>query len=76
VVIDCKRRVRKLWGGYSPKVNDNVWLRVNSDQFSELFSGAIIAGDCHYSWGKAGFNDITFHVPFEEPKNKKFIIKL
>src|SRR5579883_2082400 len=66
-LIDCRRRILKIWGGYSPKVHDGEFITVQQEFFEEKLNGAAILGDQHYSKGK-GFEGVTFYVPFKSPK--------
>ena len=42
---DGKGRIRKMWGGYSPKVYDCHWLEIWKDWFEENLKGAGVIAD-------------------------------
>jgi hypothetical protein len=57
VAMDGKRRIQKVWGGYSPKYYDGDFLEVNEDWFLEHCKNDKIVADNHFHWGrdKKGF---------------------
>ena len=44
-------RVRKIWGGYSPKVYDSHLIEANRDWFEDKLKGAEVVADQHFCWG-------------------------
>jgi hypothetical protein len=70
LLIDCKRRILKAWGGYSPKVYDGDFITTHRDFFEDQLTGAAILGDQHYSMGKT-FGNVKFYVPWKKPNKKK-----
>jgi len=52
VIVDGKGRIRKMWGGYSPKVYDGEFLKINQEWFENNLRGAGIIADQHFEAGK------------------------
>lgn len=71
IVCDAKRRIRKIWGGYSPKVDDRNWQEEWADYFEDNFHGGVIVGDKHFSWGRNHMTDPKWHSGFEKPRRPK-----
>ena len=61
VICDARRRIRKLWGGYSPKVYDGDFLKLNADWFREKTPDDVFIADNHFSWGR---DESTFPKTF------------
>ena len=51
-VFDGKGKIRKLWGGYSPKQHDGMFLKEHKQELSHDFEGGVIVADNHFSCGK------------------------
>eukprot|EP01117_Protostelium_nocturnum_P002425 TRINITY_DN1310_c0_g1_i3.p1 TRINITY_DN1310_c0_g1~~TRINITY_DN1310_c0_g1_i3.p1 ORF type:complete len:304 (-),score=60.68 TRINITY_DN1310_c0_g1_i3:62-973(-) len=71
VLQDRSGYIRKVWGGYSPKVPDYDFLKVEAQWFRDNCAGERILGDCHFGWGEKNIKECKFTVPKENPKNKK-----
>jgi len=70
--INDGRVVRKIIGGYSPKIYDGKVLELNRDVFENIFAGATIVGDQHFQWGKKNLKGVTVHTPIKnKPRNGK-----
>jgi len=52
ILRDGKGRIRKMWGGYSPKVFDGHFLMILKEWFEENLKGAGVIGDQHFEMGK------------------------
>ena len=52
MLSDAMRCVRRLWGGYSPKLFDGHFLKMNSDWLLWELSGGVVVADQHFNWGK------------------------
>ena len=66
--MDGSTRIRICTSPYSPKVHDSSWLEMNRDMMQSLDGGVFVA-DCHYAFGRNGFENVKFHVPY--PQNHK-----
>ena len=73
MIADAKGRIRKIWGGYSPKVYDGHWLEINREWIDDNMTGGVVVGDCHFAAGKTMFENVTFFTPHPKkwvPKNE------
>lgn len=68
---DGKSRIRKMWGGYSPKVHDGIWLELHKAWFEKRLKGARILGDNHFDWGTKHISDPIFLTPVKKPSKKR-----
>ena len=66
IVTDGKRRVRKIWGGYSPKIFDGHFLEMNKDWLEQNLGGSTIITDNHFSWGRKNLKKVKFSVNYPE----------
>jgi hypothetical protein len=69
-LMDGKGIVRKVWGGYSPKLYDGDFLESHKYEIEETFKGAVIA-DNHVSKGKKLFKKVKFYTNFAEKKSEE-----
>jgi hypothetical protein len=49
-----------MWGGYSPKVYDGEFLKMQCQFIEEELAGATVLTDNHFKWGKANFHSVKF----------------
>ena len=74
LISDGFGRVRKLWGPYSPKIQDGDFIKRKRKWFERKLVGGVVVGDNHFSPGR-NFKKVTFHVPYsktqKEWKDKK-----
>ena len=67
---DANGIIKKIWGGYSPKVYDGHFLELNTSWFAKKLKGAGVFGDFHFSNGKTLLKKkVDFYVPFPKPAN-------
>lgn len=52
VLQDAKGVVCTLWGGYSPKVFDGDFFKVNQDWIEQSLAGDPVLADNHFEWAK------------------------
>ncbi len=45
---DGSGRIRKMWGGYSPKTYDSEFMRIEQQFFKENLAGSAILADTHF----------------------------
>jgi len=69
VIQDAKRRVIKLYGGYSPKTYDGSFLEMKVEHMEQAFKGATIIADNHFSLGRKLFKNVKFLVNWAEKKD-------
>jgi hypothetical protein len=70
-LMDGKRRIRKLWGGYSPKMYDGDFIKMNKEFFEEHCSGVGIVGDIHFETGPVHTPNVQWLVPVSQPRGRK-----
>jgi hypothetical protein len=74
LLSDANRRVRKIYGGYTPKLHDGSFLEANKAAFASDFRGARVVADGHFSKGKKLFGeveDIKFYIAYRLKTPKK-----
>ena len=47
-INDGKNRIRKYWGGYSPKMHDLDCLKILEHEFEKHLDGGVILADFHF----------------------------
>ncbi len=60
--MDLSGKIRYLSVGYSPKVHDSTFLKVNHQWIQENLQGGVCCADSHYSYGKHAFENIKFYI--------------
>lgn len=58
---DGKGKIRKLWGGYSPKVYDSDWLETHKEWLERKLRGTAVVADNHFKRGARKFRQVKFH---------------
>ncbi len=71
IICDAKTRVRYLKGGYTPKLFDGHFLKLQQEDLEEKFKDAVIGADQHFEYGAKNFRKIEFIVPVKAPSKKK-----
>ncbi len=61
------RRIRKIWGGYSPKMHDGEFLQLKKHYMEKRLIDAVIIGDGHYTKGNKIFKRLKFQTPIKKP---------
>eukprot|EP00026_Physarum_polycephalum_P019929 Phypoly_transcript_22202.p1 GENE.Phypoly_transcript_22202~~Phypoly_transcript_22202.p1 ORF type:complete len:189 (+),score=33.19 Phypoly_transcript_22202:49-567(+) len=67
VLRDGKGRIRKMWGGYSPKVFDGHFLELFGEWFEEYLKGVGVIADQHFEGGKK-LKGVIFYTAHHEPR--------
>jgi len=70
-IIDAATRVRYIKGGYTPKLYDGDFLKMNMRELEENFNGAKIGADQAFQYGANHFRNIRFFVPIQPADKKK-----
>jgi hypothetical protein len=60
-----------LWGGYSPKVYDGEFLKMQRQFIEEELAGATVLADNHFKWGKANFHSIKFMTTVAQRRGRR-----
>ena len=71
MICDSTRRIRHLWGGYSPKIDDRNWQEQWATYLRANLKGGVIIGDKHFSWGRDHIDDPKWHSGYEKPKGRR-----
>lgn len=67
ILRDGKGIIRKMWGGYSPKVFDGTFLDIQKGWLEERLHGSGVIADQHFESGKK-LSGVTFYTAFHEPR--------
>ena len=68
---DASGRVRRMWGGYSPKLFDGHLIESQKRWWEKRCKGAVVVADGHFSWGRDNLHQVTSHTPYPELKRNK-----
>ena len=71
ILRDTKGRVRKVWGGYSPKLFDGHLIEARKRWWEKHCKGAVMLGDGHFTWARDNLRQVTFHAPYPTSKKNK-----
>lgn len=71
IIRDGKGRIRKIWGGYSPKIHDGNFLELWREWIEENLAGAGVIADEHFGWGKQHLKEVKYYTPIRRPPSKK-----
>ena len=71
VLSDAQRRIRKVWGGYSPKVYDGTFLEMWKEWIETNLRGGVVVADNHYEYGRYSIQDPKFYVAKSNPRGRK-----
>jgi hypothetical protein len=63
--------IRKVWGGYSPKIYDGSLLELNREWFEENLANAGVIADQHFEWGKKDLKSVNFYTSIKHPSQGK-----
>jgi hypothetical protein len=59
-----------LWGGYSPKVYNSNFLKMQHEFIKTQLHGAVILGDNHFSYGETRFDRVRFITTLSHPQGR------
>jgi len=71
VVSDGRGKVRKMWGGYSPKKYDSDFMDVVHEELEDLFEGAEIVADQHFELAAKTFEKVKVWAKVKEAGKKR-----
>lgn len=66
-VRDGLGRVRRIWGGYSPKLYDGHFIELLGEYIDKELAGANIIADQHFEYGNQYLNECYIWTPPKEP---------
>lgn len=64
-------KIRKIWGGYSPKLYDGHFIELWHEQLDKDLKGADIIADQHFEYGKQFLSKVKLWTPPKEPRKTK-----
>lgn len=67
ILRNRKGRIRKMWGGYSPKVFNGTFLDIQRHWIERKLKGSRVITDQHFEHGKK-LSNVTFYTVFYEPR--------
>ena len=72
VVSDAFRRIREIWGPYSPKIYDGTRLEQHKSEIMTKFGNEVIIADNHFSWGRDHVEQgwAKFYVNYPQPQKE------
>lgn len=68
ILRDGKGKVKKMWGGYSPKVYDGHFLELYRNWMEKRLKGAGVIADQHFEWGAKNLKEVKFFTAYHEPR--------
>lgn len=72
IIFDGQGRVRKWWGGYSPKIYDGHMLEVKRRWIQSHLQHAVLVGDTHFAWGRKHLGQqVKLHTRLKQPRTGK-----
>jgi hypothetical protein len=69
-LLDARGQFRALWGGYSPKIYDGDFLKIQSQFIEDKLQGAVILADNHFSYSQTAFNGVKFITTISRPRGR------
>ena len=69
-VQDARSRFRAVYGGYSPKIDDNSFLALKRELIATSFRHGVVVADCGFTKGKTLFSHTTFITPHAKPAGR------
>jgi hypothetical protein len=67
VLESASRKIRKIWGGYSPKMHDGEFLTLKKYYLEKRLINAVVIGDEHFGKGNKIFERLKFRTPIRKP---------
>lgn len=71
VFSDAKGRIRRVWGGFSPKLYDSHWLALKKRSLEKKLKGATVIADQHFRSGSSEMRNFTILTQHPSPSKKK-----
>jgi hypothetical protein len=70
-LCDAEGQIKKIWGGYSPKIYDGDWLEMNARWLEKKLAGANVIADTHFEWGTKNLTKVNFVTPIPKPRGRR-----
>ena len=71
VFMDGKSHIRKVLGGYSPKVYDSHAVQLVKPWVEAHLTGGVVVADQHFATAAKDIKGVKFFVPHKKPYNSK-----
>jgi hypothetical protein len=71
IIMDGKGKIRRCWGGYSPKLFDAHFIKAMNSYLEEELEGAKIVGDNHFEKCNEYMNNAKFYCNVANVGNKR-----
>jgi len=71
VVYDGKGKVRRIWGGSSPKIYDSDFIKLTADYIDKELDGAVILADNHFSEAQKYLSNVKFYSRIADYSSKR-----
>jgi len=68
VLMDGKGRVKKVWGGYSPKIYDGQYVAATEEWYHQNLGGVGVFADEHFRKTTEDWKDPVFYCPHKVAK--------
>ena len=70
-ISNANGKIVKLFGPYSPKVDDNDFMILSKEWLEENMSGGVMLADCGYTKAAKEFSKIKIITPTPKPRGRK-----
>lgn len=70
-IQDARRRIKKIWGGYSPKIYDSHFIEAYKEDFESTFKGATFLADSHFQLANKFFSNIRFITKWKDSEEER-----
>jgi len=70
-LADARGQIRKVWGGYSLKTYDGMFLQQQATWLEEQLAGARVIADTHYEWGTKNLSEVEIITPIPAPRGRR-----
>lgn len=69
-LLDAWGQFWALWGGYSPKIFNGDFLKIQQEFMETKLKGAVILANNHFSYGQTGFHSVKFVTTLSHPRGQ------
>lgn len=70
-IRDGKGKVRKLWGGYTPKLYDSHFIKLKRKKFNKRMKGVHMIADQHFEYANESLTETKIWTNKKKEKSKK-----
>jgi hypothetical protein len=71
ILYDGRGEIRKVWGGYSPKVYDSDFIKIQKQFLDDELPGAVVLGDNHFAKANEYLDNCPFYCTVAEKSRKR-----